>query len=120
MTITQRSMLGAELKSQYTEEARERSLANLKRGEKVPEGPILAPRELGKSRERAAAAVGVSHGYIDMAEQIKTALNDIGTLNYLANGIFHSWIRSNRFIGAEFFRLIARNPLPLRNTNSGK
>ena len=90
MTITQRAMLGVELKFQYTDEARKNSLANLKRGENIPEGPKSAPREQGKSRDRAAAAVGVSHGYINMAEQIKTALNDIGTLNYLANEICHS------------------------------
>ena len=71
MNFTQRAMLGAELKSQYTDEARERRLVNLKQGEEFPEPPTSAAREVGDSRDRAAAAVGVSHGYIDMAAQIK-------------------------------------------------
>ena len=71
MTATQRAMIGVELKSQYAEEAREHSLANLKQGDQVPDPSKLTVRGLGESRDRAAEVVGVSNGYIGMAERIK-------------------------------------------------
>lgn len=71
----QKAMLGAALKPLYEEQARQNSLANLRRGESIPDPPILAGR--GDARQQAARTAGVSHGYVQQAITIQKEAPDL-------------------------------------------
>jgi hypothetical protein len=56
----QRALIAADLVHLFEREAKAHSLANLKKGEAIPESANLRGREDGKSTEKAAAAMNVS------------------------------------------------------------
>jgi len=71
LTKYQRAELVLALKPLLAKKAEKRKLETLKRGDKKPEGPDLAPREdTGKTRDRLAARAGISHGTLAKAEYI--------------------------------------------------
>jgi hypothetical protein len=83
LTSSQAAMVGVSIKKQYEKEAKKASLANLKKGDKAPEGQIIVPREdaeipeenddnkqANKSAEKAAKTVGTNRQYITDAERI--------------------------------------------------
>lgn len=65
---SQRSMIGARAKGVYSEKAKERQKAGLKKGKDKPVVENLPPRE--KARDQAAAAVNVSGKSIDHASTV--------------------------------------------------
>lgn len=69
MTPAQRAMLGAELKTVYTERAKERMVD-------AHSSDTFSGAE-GDARDAAGTAVGVSGVYIDMAEQVKAKAPEI-------------------------------------------
>lgn len=74
LTKSQQGAIAANMLPHLEAEARERRNATLKRGDKSPDVAMMPPREeWGKSREKAAAIVGVSPRYVSDAKAIKEA-----------------------------------------------
>ncbi len=74
LTASQRAALAVELSQldERRQQARTRSLANLKRGQDKPEGATLPPRQ-GKTRDVAAQLAGVSPRILQDALTVKDA-----------------------------------------------
>jgi hypothetical protein len=64
--------LAVDLEPFFADEAKKRQLATLKRGDKLPDVENVPQRE-GRSRDQAAAAVGVSGKTVSQAKAIKAA-----------------------------------------------
>lgn len=74
LTTSQRAGIAVESLALLEAEARERQVAALNKGQEKAENPvgiILDQREKGRSREKAAAAVGVSPASVAAAKRIK-------------------------------------------------
>ena len=61
-TFSQKMAEAEQLEAIERARARERSIANLKRGDQKPEMETLPPREGGKTRDKVAAATGIGSG----------------------------------------------------------
>ena len=72
LTVSQKLALGIEIEPHFAKEAKKRKLANLKRGSQAPEVEHC-PTSGGKSRDQAAAAVGVSGKTLSAAKAVKAA-----------------------------------------------
>jgi hypothetical protein len=71
LSASQRAMVGVEIKKVEAELAKERSLANLKKGEQIPDPVNLPDRsKQGDTRDIAAEKLGVSGKMVDMAEKV--------------------------------------------------
>jgi ParB-like chromosome segregation protein Spo0J len=68
LTPSQKAGVAVAIEGQLAVEARERALANLRRGGVAPGVEIFPPR--GKARDRASALVGVNGRYVSDAERI--------------------------------------------------
>jgi hypothetical protein len=73
-TVAQRAMAAVNLKSLFEVDARERQQAALKKGENPGNSPLapVGANGMGRSRELAAAATGVSKNTIDRADKVVT------------------------------------------------
>ena len=71
LTTAQKAEVAIKTKALFEEEARRRSMANLKKGKESPEVDPGPPRETDKSRDRAAETVGISGRTLSRYEKVK-------------------------------------------------
>ena len=71
LKTSQRAMVAAKLLPLYEEQAAKRQKATLKKGSKTPDVENLPPRENGKARDKAGAALNVSGKAVDMAASVQ-------------------------------------------------
>ncbi len=75
LTPGQRAVIAVEAVNlqQLQMQARERSVANLRRGDTLPDGNLVAPREQGRTRDQVAAQYSTNSRYVQDAQIISNA-----------------------------------------------